>query len=399
MKYAVIVGDGMSDYGVEELGGKTPLQVAKKPNIDRIAREGLCGSVKTIPNSLEPGSDIANMSILGYDPRKYYTGRGPFEALSKNIKLKKDEIAFRCNLTTVDNGIMADYSAGHIKTKEAKIIIEHLNKKLGRKGLRFCAGVSYRHLLIVSKDVLGSDAKHLKCVPPHDISGKPIEPNLPLGKGSGFLKKLMRESVDVLKDSDINSVRVDLRENPANMIWLWGAGKLPRIPLFKEKFALSGAIISAVDLLKGIGKALGMDVIDVPGATGYYDTNYEGKASYAIKALSEKDLLFIHIEAPDEAGHNGDVREKIKAIENIDKKIVKPVYDYLVKQGDFRMLFLCDHATPVSLKTHTRDLVPFCMCGSGIDACGCEKYEEKCCESPCRKFEAGHKLMEYFVEI
>ncbi|MBN2191139.1 MAG: cofactor-independent phosphoglycerate mutase [Candidatus Aureabacteria bacterium] len=398
MKYIVVVGDGMADYGLPELEGKTPLCVARKPNIDLIAENGVCGYLKTVPARLEPGSDIANMSILGYNPLKYYSGRGPFEALSRGIELRKGEIAFRCNLVTVDEGLMVDYSAGHIKTEEARSVIKRLNEKMSSEGVRFYPGVSYRHIMIISEETLGSDAAKLKCIPPHDISGKPILPNLPSGKGSKVLTKLMQKSAEILHDTDINSVRLDLRENPANMIWLWGAGKLPEIPSFKKKFGLDAAIISAVDLLKGIGKALGMDVIDVPGATGYYDTDYAAKAEYALNALSGNDLVFIHIEAPDEAGHNGDLREKIKAIENIDEKIVKRIMGYFSGNSDYRILFLCDHATPVSLKTHTRDPVPFCMSGRGIKKDGFASYDEQCCKSPTLKFEAGYRLMDYFIK-
>ncbi len=398
MKYIVVVGDGMADYGLSELEGKTPLCAARKPNIDLIAENGLCGCLKTVPGRLEPGSDIANMSILGYNPLKYYSGRGPFEALSRGIELRKGEIAFRCNLVTVDEGLMVDYSAGHIKTEEARSVIERLNEKMCSEGVRFYPGVSYRHIMVIGEEALGADGAKLKCIPPHDISGKPISANLPAGKGSKVLIKLMRKSADILHDTDINSVRLDLRENPANMIWLWGAGKLPEIPLFKEKFGLDAAIISAVDLLKGIGKALGMDVIDVPGATGYYDTDYEAKAEYALNALSKNDLVFIHVEAPDEAGHNGDLREKIRAIENIDEKIVKKISEHFSEASDYRILFLCDHATPISLKTHTRDPVPFCMSGKGIKKDAFTSYDEQCCKSPTLKFEAGYRLMDYFIK-
>ncbi|MDD5644175.1 MAG: cofactor-independent phosphoglycerate mutase [bacterium] len=398
MKYIVVVGDGMADYGLPELGNKTPLQAARKPNIDLIAKNGVCGFVKTVPDNLEPGSDIANMSILGYNPLKYYSGRGPFEALSRGIELGKGEIAFRCNLVTVDEGVMVDYSAGHIKTEEAESAIQRLNEMMSPEGVKFYPGVSYRHIMVIKETVLGSDASKLKCIPPHDISGKPISPNLPSGKGSKILIKLMRKSADILRDADINSVRLDLRENPANMIWLWGAGKLPEIPPFKEKFGLNAGIISAVDLLKGIGKALGMDVINVPGATGYYDTDYEAKADYSLKALSVNDLVFVHIEAPDEAGHNGNLREKIKAIENIDEKVVKKILGHFDGREDYRILFLCDHATPLPLKTHTRDPVPFCICGNGIKKDGFVSYDEECCKSPTLKFEKGYRLMDYFIK-
>lgn len=306
MKYIVLVGDGMCDYPLEELGGKTPLEVARIPNMNFIAKEGQVGIATTIPESLSPASDVANLSILGYDPLKYYRGRGPLEAANMGIKLQADEIAFRCNLITAADDTLADYSAGHISNKEAATLIKFLDEKLGTEFIKFYPGVSYRHLMIIKGH---PELMSCKCTPPHDVTGQPVEKNLPKGEGSEILINLMRESRKLLSEHEVNHVRVDLKENPGNMIWLWGQGTAPEMPSFYDKYGVKGSVISAVDLIKGIGRIIGLDVIDVPGATGYYDTNFQGKAEYAIESLKKKDFVFVHVEAPDEAGHNGDLRE------------------------------------------------------------------------------------------
>lgn len=378
MKIAILVGDGMSDYPIEELGGKTPLEVAKIPNMNEIAKKGMIGLVKTVPRGMKPASDIANLSILGYDPKTYYTGRGPLEAANIGIEIAEDEIAFRCNLITANNDIMADYSAGHISDKESKTLIEFLDKKLGSDKIKLYHGKSYRNLIIIkvrSRDDLNELMK-TRCTPPHDITGKNISKNLPKGKGSGLLIKLMEDSKSLLEKHDINKVRVDLKENPANMIWLWGQGTNPNMPSFKGMFGIDGAVISAVDLVNGIGKLVGLELINVPGATGYYDTNYQGKGEYAVNLLKKKDFIFVHVEAPDEAGHNGDMRAKITAIENFDKFVVGPVWDYLKETDDFRIMVLSDHATPVSVRTHVSDPAPFVMAGSGIGHNGLATFNE-----------------------
>ncbi|MBU0672460.1 MAG: cofactor-independent phosphoglycerate mutase, partial [Candidatus Margulisbacteria bacterium] len=315
MKYLVLIGDGMSDLPLKELKAKTPLEVAKTPNMDFLAQNGTCGWVKNVPKGMLPASDVANMSIFGYNPKQYYTGRGPLEAASLGIKLGKDEIAFRCNLVTVKDRKMKDFTAGHITTAEAKKIMLLLDKKLGSKKVKFFPGLSYRHLLVI-KDVVAKFALHkIKCTPPHDITGKPIAKYLPQGTGSDVLLQLMNESEVVLHGM----------KTKATMIWPWSPGKTPSMPLFKKKFGKRGAIITAVHLLKGIGKILGLEVVNVPGATGYLDTNYKGKAQYALRALKKNDIAFVHVEAPDEAGHEGDVRKKIKAIEDFDKYVAGTV--------------------------------------------------------------------------
>ncbi|MFA6357340.1 MAG: cofactor-independent phosphoglycerate mutase [Candidatus Omnitrophota bacterium] len=395
-KYIVLVGDGMADYPVEELGMRTPLEAARTVNMDLIAKNGVLGLAKTIPDKMIPASDVANLSILGYDPKKYYSGRGPLEAANLGIELEDDDVAFRCNLVTVSGDTLLDYSAGHIKSNEAEKIIKFLDKKLGTNKLRFFSGVSYRHLLLVKR---GSELKlqNLKCHAPHDISGQSISKNFPKGENADFINKLMLDSRDILGNHEINQVRVDLKENPANMIWLWGQGKKPSMPEFKEKFGLTGSVISAVDLIKGLGRILGLEVINVPGATGYYDTDYLGKAQAAVKSLDKNDFVFVHVEAPDEAGHNGDLREKITAIERFDQLVVGTFIDYSKNNPDCRIMVLPDHATPVSLKTHTAEAIPFAICGKDITKKDFLNYSEKEAQKSDLYFENGYQLMEYFI--
>lgn len=396
MKYIVLVADGMADYPLPELGGRTPLEAAKTPNMDFIARQGRLGRVKTIPDKMAPGSDVANITILGYDPKKFYTGRGPLEAANLGIELQQDDVAFRCNLVTVSEETLVDYSAGHINSTEAGILIDFLNKNLGTDQIKFFPGISYRHLMVV-KNGAQDHLEDVQCTPPHDITGKNFTTNLPRGKNAELLINLMRESRRLLDNHDINHVRVDLKENPANMIWLWGQGKKPDIPKFSDKYGLKGSIISAVDLLKGLGSIIGLDVINVPGATGYYDTDYEGKANAAIATLEEKDFVFVHVEAPDEAGHNGDLREKITAIERFDQMIVGVILKALKRKKNYRILILPDHATPISLKTHTSDDVCFGIFGRDIVGRGFLNYSEKEAQKSDLYFDKGHLLMDYFI--
>jgi 2,3-bisphosphoglycerate-independent phosphoglycerate mutase len=338
----------------------------------------MVGLVKTVPSRMKPASDIANLSILGYDPKAYYTGRGPLEAANIGVEVGADEVAFRCNLVTVNNDIMADYSAGHIRDNESKVLMEYLDKAIGTDKVKFYHGKSYRNLVIIKTRSQEEIAGLIKtsCTPPHDISGKNILKHMPKGRCAGLLLKLMEDSRPALEKNEINKVRVDLKENPANMIWLWGQGTNPNMPSFKGMFGIDGAVISAVDLVNGIGRLTGLEIINVPGATGYYDTNYAGKGEYAVESLKKKDFVFVHVEAPDEAGHNGDLREKIKAIENFDKYVVGPVWEYLESTGDFRIMVLADHATPVSVRTHTADPAPFEITGNGVRHNGFAAYNE-----------------------
>lgn len=364
MKYIILIGDGMADSPIAELGNRTPLEAANTPNMDALAGAGSFGLFKTVPDGYSPGSDVANLSVLGYSPAKYYTGRAPLEAASIGVKLGPTDIAFRCNLVTLvdkdGSTIMGDYSSGHITTEDAAGMIPDLDRALQSEGVRFYLGTSYRHLM-VWKD----GEKALKTTPPHDISDKAIEPYLPNGNRAEKLVRLMKLSQGVLKDHPVNKQRIAAGKKPATSIWLWGQGSAPAMPTIKERFGIDGAIISAVDLMKGIGIYAGLEVIKVPGATGYIDTNYEGKAEAALKALESKDFICVHVEAPDEAGHNGNLKDKMKAIEDFDARIVGPVLKGVERFGEFSLMVLPDHPTPIAIKTHTRDAVPFVLYRSG----------------------------------
>jgi len=349
-KYLVVLGDGMADEPLEELGGLTPLEYARTPHFDRIAREGACGMLRTIPPGFEAGSDIANLSILGYDPAKYYTGRGPLEAASIGIDLGPGDYAYRCNLVTVRDGLMEDFTAGHISSAEGTQLIAALNEHLERPYLH--AGVSYRNLMVVGE---GSGAK---TTPPHDIVGKPIREYLPRGRDAPLLRRVMERSGAILRDHRVNLARIREGKRPATMIWPWSGGKRPALPSFRERYGLSAGIIAAVDLLNGIARYAGMEVIRVPGATGYLDTDYQAKARYAVEALRRLDFLYLHVEAPDEAGHMGSVEEKVRAIERVDGMV-----GTIMESFEGVIAVLPDHPTPVRVKTHTTDPVPFAIRG------------------------------------
>ncbi|MBI4950279.1 MAG: cofactor-independent phosphoglycerate mutase [Deltaproteobacteria bacterium] len=363
MKYIILIGDGMADNAMDELDGKTPLESVDTPNMDSLAGTGKFGLFRTVPPGFPPGSDVANLSVLGYDPKKYYTGRAPLEAASIGVKLAPAEIAFRCNLVTLaqrDGSIvMDDYSAGHITTEDADALIKSLDHALSSAGVRFYTGTSYRHLMV------SSTQGKFKTTPPHDISDKKIDEHLPKGAGAEKLVELMELSRDILKDHPVNRRRVSNGKKPATSIWLWGQGAAPSMPTLKERFGVDGAIISAVDLMKGIGIYAGLEVIKVPGATGYIDTNYKGKAEAALAALETKDFVCVHVEAPDEAGHNGNLKDKLRAIEDFDARIVGPILKGMEKFKDYRVMVLPDHPTPLAIKTHTSDPVPFALCTMG----------------------------------
>lgn len=404
MKFIVLVGDGMAGRPLKSLGYKTCLQKAKTPNMDRLASEGEIGTARTIPRGLDPGSDVANLAILGYDPSEYYSGRAPIEAEYRGIRLHPDDVAFRCNLVTLkfpDSGsrnaaVMQDYSAGHISTGEAEKLIKDINRNLGNRDIIFYPGMSYRHLMIWKK---GKNKMH--CTPPHDISGKKIGNYLPEGEGADVLNSLMDRSTDILLANPVNKKRTRKGLNSASSIWFWGQGRKLVVPKFRKKYGLRGALISAVDLTKGLGICAGFDIINVKGATGYIDTNYVGKANAALKALKTHDIVYVHVEAPDEAGHNGDIKAKIQAIEDFDNKVVGTIIRGIEKFGDYGILLLPDHFTPISVKTHTEEPVPFVIYRSGMNA-GSTKavpYSENICR---RKnilvFEKGYRLMDYFLK-
>lgn len=397
MKYIVIIPDGMFDHPVEQLDNRTPLEVARTPNMDFMAKNGYCGLVQTIPDSLPPGSDVGNMSILGYNPEESLTGRSALEAANMDIELKDNEVSFRCNLVTELNGKMGDYSAGHIRTEEAAVLIEALNEQITDADIKFYPGKSYRHIMVLKTDTPQQWMK-LKTVPPHDILDQDIEQHLPKGDGQDKIRDLMNRSVKILESHSVNQVRSDLGENPATMIWLWGQGTKPQLMPFKEKYGLDGSIISAVDLVNGIGRLAGLNIIDVPGVTGYLDTNFEGKAQYGLDSLKEHDYVYIHVEAPDEAGHLGDAHAKIEAIEQIDKHIVGEVLNRYEKHDDVRVLVLPDHPTPVDLRTHTREPVGFIMWGKGFEHNGVEQYNEHTAKEKGLKFTSGEAMIEHFVK-
>jgi len=399
VKYIVLVGDGMSDRPLDELNGRTPLEVSHCRNMDEIVKNGRIGTAATVPKGMAPASDVANLSILGYDPVKYYSGRGPLEAENIGVDLRENDVAFRCNLITEAGDKMVDYSAGHITSSEAGALMETIDKALCVENAKFYSGISYRNLMVL-KAKSGEEAHRfskIKCAPPHDIVNKSISRNFPHGEGREILVDLMKRSKEILAQTDINKVRIDLGENPASMIWLWGQGLRPNMPLFKDLYGASGSIISAVDLLKGMGKIVGLKVIDVPGATGYYDTNYAGKGEHALRALEERDFVFVHVEAPDEAGHNGDIREKITAIENFDKFVVGAIWKEYKKRNDFRIMVLPDHATPINCRTHTADPVPFAICGKDIEPDNACVFSEAASRATRLTFREGWLLMKYLI--
>ncbi|HEX3012781.1 MAG TPA: cofactor-independent phosphoglycerate mutase [Methanobacterium sp.] len=397
MKYVVVIGDGMADYPINELNEKTVLQASVIPNMDFIAANGVNGLLKTVPEGMQPGSDVANLSIMGYDPKKYYTGRGPLEAASIGADLQNGEVAFRCNFITGKDGKLADFNANHISTEEAKELIDTLNQEFGEIG-KFYLGISYRHLFVFDDTKSAS----LKSTPPHDIVGESIEENLlkPYDdKNANLLNKIMRDSVEILEDHPVNKKRVANGKYPANMIWLWGQGTKPNMVPFAEKYGLKGATITGVDLIKGLGSYLGLTSINVPGATGYFDTDYGQKADYAVNALNDHDLIFIHVEAPDEAGHAGDITEKIKAIESIDEKIIGKLLDELPKFDDYAISILPDHATPISVKTHTTDAIPYAMCSTKGVKDNVSQYNEFSAKMGSLGTIEGYKFMKSFLDI
>ncbi len=397
MKYAVLVADGMADYPIEELSGRTPIEAAHTPNMDFIASNGILGRTKTVPPKMPPASDVANISILGYDPQRFYTGRGPLEAANLGIELEDEDVVFRCNLITVNQDILTDYSSGHISSKEAAILINFINQRLGTNRIKFYPGVSYRHIMLFKMGAQ-EQLQDLICKPPHDITGQSILKNMPKGQNAEIITELMSSSKEILPNHEINLIRVDLKENPANMIWLWGQGKKPALPSFRDKYGISGSVISAVDLIKGLGKIIGLKVINVEGATGYYDTNYEGKAQAAIDSLKTNDFVFVHVEAPDEAGHNGNLREKITARERFDNFIVGSILRHFKDEPEFRVMVMPDHATPISLKTHVADEILFGIYGKGIKPCGLLRYNEKEAQKSEIFFNEGYKLMDYLIK-
>jgi 2,3-bisphosphoglycerate-independent phosphoglycerate mutase len=400
MKYLVIIGDGMADRPLKELNGKTPLQHSSTPNMDKLVREGTIGKIRTVPSGFQPGSDVANLNILGYNPADYYSGRAPLEAASIGIVLKENDVAYRCNLVTLKynkpktKAVMEDYSSGHITTEEAKKLVLDINENLGSSDISFYPGVSYRHIMVWS-----SGASQIECTPPHDITGKEIADYLPVGDGEDVLRDLMLKSAGVLEGHPVNRKRMQGGKKPANSVWFWGQGKKLNLPTFRQKYSLEGALVSAVDLMRGLGIYAGFEILQVPGITGYLDTNYIGKAEAALEALKRVDIAYIHVEAPDEAGHSGKYKDKIKAIEDFDKLVVGPVVKGMQSFNEFRILILPDHATPIAVKTHTDEPVPFVIYDSRIQKDNKKQgFDESITErDDILIFEEGYKLMDYFI--
>jgi len=401
MKYLVLLGDGMADEPVAELGGKTPLEYAKTPNMDLLATKGELGLVETVPPGFHPGSDVANLTVFGYDTSRCYTGRSPLEAASMRVELGPNDVAFRLNLVDIVYNYgklyMADFAAGHISTAEALEIITTLQDELGDDNFEFHPGVSYRHLLVWRN---GKD--QIEFIPPHDIIDQSIEDKMPKGDGADELIDLMNSAQMLLINHPVNLRRRAEGKALANSIWLWGHGRAPQMETYQQKFGLSGAVISAVDLIKGIGVYAGLDIVEVPGATGYLDTNYTGKAEAAIETLKTHDFVYVHVEAPDEAGHLGDLQEKIKAIECFDEQVVGVVLKNIDQLGSWRMLVMPDHPTPVALRTHTPDAVPYILCTSDdmLDSAAAEgrTYNEKSALATGVKYAVGHTLLEKLLQ-
>jgi 2,3-bisphosphoglycerate-independent phosphoglycerate mutase len=395
VKYVIIHGDGMADWPCDELGGRTPLEAARKPNMDLIAARGELGRVATIPAGMPPGSDVGTMTMLGYDPAQYHTGRAPIEAASMGIAMGPRDLAFRMNLVTLTENagatMMQDFTAGHITSEEAGQIVADLRSAMAGDGIELFNGVSYRHLMIWRDGIGGT-----RLTPPHDIIGKPIAQHLPAGEGAERLRTLMDRAREVLSSHPLNLARRGKGLPEANSVWFWGQGLRPAVPTLAERFHLQGACISAVDLVNGLGRLAGLEIVKVPGATGFLDTDYAAKGRYGLEALRRKDFLLLHIEAPDEAGHMGRADLKVDALEKIDQLILGPMLEGLAAMGEFGLLLMPDHATPCKLKTHSNDPVPFAIL-RGAPATGTSVVSRRYTEADAARtgifFEHGHRLI------
>lgn len=402
MKYAIVIPDGCADDPLDALGGLTPLQAAKLPNMDRAARLGVVGRADNVPPSLTPASDVATLSLFGYDPLKVYTGRAPLETAAMGLKLGPNDYAVRCNLVHAPDGHMRDFTAGHISSEDGAPLINALQHELGGQEIaggtiEFHPGVQYRNILIWRGKSAASPLEGTKCQPPHDIPDKPLADYLPQGPGASLLIDLMEASKPILAAHPATRRRIDAGHKPATQVWLWGQGKAPTLAPFAERYGPRGAIISAVDLVRGVGVLLGWHRIDVPGATGYLDTDYAAKGRYGVEALGAFDLVCVHVEAPDEASHEGRADEKVKALERIDEHIVGPLLDALPRHGDWRLLISPDHRTTLSTRAHAYGAVPFAAAGTGIAAAGQSAYDEPTATASALAFDPGHTLMKWFL--
>jgi 2,3-bisphosphoglycerate-independent phosphoglycerate mutase len=394
MKYCILIIDGAAGLPLPERGGKTCLELARMPNLDAMAKEGTLGLVRTVPPGMEPSSACACMSILGYDPKVYYRGRAAIEARSMGIPIGDGEVVFRCNLVTVRDGKMWDYSSGHISTDDAQPLIATLNEKLGSDNIRFYPGVSYRHICKIKG---GEESLMATCTPPHDIPGKPIDEFLPRGQGSQRLRDLMARSEAVLRDHPVNMARVARGDSPATMIWLfWGSGQLPDMPAFKSVYGLEAALTSGVDLLQGLARMVGMEVLDIPGVTDGMDNDYAAQATGATEALDDHDMVVIHIEAPDEVAHAGLIDEKVDAIQRVDKEVISRLRFW--RPGELRLLVMPDHPTPIKVRTHTGEPVPFLVWGEGFVANGAKRFTESEAVKTDLFLDAGYTIMSQLIK-
>lgn len=398
MKYALIIPDGCADEPQESLGGKTPLEAANVPAMDAVARAGIVGRACHTPADLPAGSDVANLSLLGYNPREHFTGRAPLEAAAQGIELGPDDWAVRCNLVTIENQVMRDFTAGHISTEDARELMQSCQEKLGSDRLQFYAGVSYRNLLVYrGAGQRAPFSPDTRTTPPHDLTDKPVLDDYPRGPGSDLLNQLMADSMSVFADHPVNQRRRAEGKLPATNVWLWGLGSTPQLTPFAQLYGKHGAMITAVDLLRGLAVLLGWRRINVPGATGYLDTDYAAKGRYAVEALKDVDLVCVHVEATDEASHEGNASAKIEALEQIDKHIVGPVHEALKQYGEYRILVTPDHPTPLRTKTHSHGMVPWAIAGAGIVPDAAATYDDPTAAKSSLYFDEGWKLMGYFI--
>lgn len=391
MKYAVVIMDGAAGWALPEHNNLTCLELARTPNLDTMAQEGRLGMARTIPQGMEPSSACACMSVMGYDPRIYYRGRAAIEAKSMGVPIGKNEVVFRCNLVSVQNGKMVSHSAGHIATPEAKALIETIQQRLGNNELHFYPGVNYRHILKISGH---GETLQAVCTPPHDIPNQPVADFLPRGQGSELLLELMKNSEEILRNHPVNKARLERGDVPASTIWLfWGSGQVPEMPPFQEEHGLKAAMTSGVDLLRGLGIMAGIDILEIPNVTDGLDNDFTGQAEGALRALQKYDLVFIHVEAPDEAGHAGTVSEKVEAIEKIDREILGRL-----RRWKLRVMVMPDHPTPIKTRTHNEEPVPFLLWGPGFDSNGAKRFSEKEAEYGGIIIDNGFELMDYFLQ-